>query len=165
MTLGEFLERMGLSDRTLRYWHERGLVPRPSMKEGLGYTDEHELRVLAVFELQKQGIRGIDELRARLDAMTDDEMRVLVDGEPVQEEEHDTQPPREPPTGPMNASLDARGPPLAPEGRSLAERHLHVPLRPGLLLDIRLPIDDETQALVRSIGVLAGLNLSFLSKD
>jgi Ca-activated chloride channel family protein len=165
MTLGEFLERMGLSDRTLRYWHERGLVPKPSLKEGVGYTDDHELRVFAIFELQKQGIRGIDELKARLGAMTNDEMRLLVDGEAVPEEEHDTQPPREPPTGPMNASLEATGPSLVPEGRSQAERHLHVPLRPGLLLDIRLPLDDETQALVRSIGVLAGLNLSFLTKD
>lgn len=161
MTLDEFLERTGLSDRTLRHWHRQGLVPRPTFMGDGGYGDAHVTRVLAIFELQKQGVRRLDELTARLDAMTPDEQQRLVDEDEADEAEHDTQPPMEPPTGPMDAPLAPTGATITSKGAGVVQNYARITLRDGLVLEVRHPIDASTQALVRSIASLCGIDLSF----
>jgi DNA-binding transcriptional MerR regulator len=163
MTLHEFLEKTGLADRTLRKYHEEGLVPQTG-RDGR-YGELQYLRVMAIPLLRGQGIRGSLALRSALDAMTIEALRDLVDGESESET----------PASEMGARVDevgARGdetaaavsPALArttQTGASFTETHVHIKLRDGIVLDVRMPLDEEGQAIVQKIASMFGLNASF----
>lgn len=134
-SLHEFLQEVELSERTLRHWHRHGVVPGCETVDGqFGYTEAHVLRVRAVFALQGEGVRRLEEIARRLDAMTEDQMRVLVGEQP-------------------------EAPPQAV--RPHAEDHVTFALRDGVFLLVRQPTDEKALALVRRIGDLCGMELLF----
>ena len=156
MTLHEFLERAGLADRTLRLYHQQGLVP-PAAADG-HYGEVHWLRVMAVPLLRGQGIRGPGKLRRALDAMSIEDLRHLV----AEDGEGDAF------AGDDDAVFDATSGPVpalttpARQTRaSLGETHVHVTLKEGIVLDVRMPLDEEGQALVEKIASICGLRASF----
>jgi len=156
MTLHEFLKKAGLADRTLRLYHRQGLVPQA---DGDGHYGElHLLRVSALPLLRAKGIRGPEKLADALNEMTVDDLRRFV------EEEFDS----DESMSAAGVSVDSSGAPVAVFDRNVApmvaavsENHVHIPLREGIVLDVRMPLDDEGQALVKSIASLCGMNASF----
>jgi hypothetical protein len=156
MTLHEFLEKTGLADRTLRLYHQQGLVPQAG-RDGR-YGELHLLRVRALPLLRAKGIHGPDKLKGALDEMTIDDLRRFVEAEAGSDES----------TTVAVVSVDSTSAPVAALGGNVAEMsavvsetHVHIRLRDGIVLDVRVPLDDEGQTLVRSIASLCGMNASF----
>ncbi|HEY6463218.1 MAG TPA: MerR family transcriptional regulator, partial [Polyangiaceae bacterium] len=79
LTPDQMLAESGLPERTLRHWTRYGIVPSFRSAEGAdGFTEFHLLRVRAAYALQAQGVRRLDAIAARLDAMSEAELRGLV---------------------------------------------------------------------------------------
>jgi DNA-binding transcriptional MerR regulator len=153
-TLDEFLADLDLSDRTLRYWQQLGLVPEPVHAQGrVVYTREHEYRVLAIFRLQGRGMRRLADIATMLDAMTRDELKRLVEGAAEADLAVTAEVPM---VAGASSSTVAVAAPSGGGTPASVEEHVDVTLRPGLVLRVQRPIDDETRALVASIAALAG---------
>jgi DNA-binding transcriptional MerR regulator len=81
-TLGELQELTGVSARTLGKYTSLGLVPRPvGGGRRARYGEVHLLLLLAIDKLHTEGVREIDELRARLDAMSDEDLDAYTTSE------------------------------------------------------------------------------------
>lgn len=156
MTLHEFLEKTGLADRTLRKYHQERLVPQTG-PDGR-YGELHYLRAMAIPLLRRDGISGSPALKNALDEMSIEQLRQIVegesDGETVTGEARATAsvtPAAVPPTPPQTAQTRT----------SFGERHVHLKLRDGIVLDVRLPLDEEGQAIVRKVASMFGFDASF----
>jgi DNA-binding transcriptional MerR regulator len=156
MTLHEFLEKTGLADRTLRKYHQEGLVPQTG-RDGR-YGELHYLRAMAIPLLRGQGISGSHALKNALDEMSIEDLRELVTGE----SESDA------PTSGTGAPPNVVAAPVSPmpaqtrqAGASFTETHVHIKLRDGIVLDVRMPLDEEGQAIVQKIASMFGFNASF----
>src|SRR5579883_3202792 len=147
MTLHEFLAKTGLADRTLRQYHKQGLVPQPG-PDGR-YGELHYLRVTAIPLLRAEGVSGPQALRNELDAMSVEELRRFV----ARESDGDT------PTSETGAPVKVAPAALSPAparttqtGASFSETHVHLKLREGIVLDVRMPLDEEGQAIVQKVA-------------
>jgi DNA-binding transcriptional MerR regulator len=154
-TLDELRELTGVSPRTLGKYTTQGLLPRPV---GGGrrsrYGEVHLLLLLAIAKLHDEGIREIDGLRARLDAMNDEELDAYTrDGDGGEEDEPDTQPN----AGPSDDDTTVALPSIAPHLRSAADavRYTRHELVPGLELHLREDATDETRHLAEALLALA----------
>jgi DNA-binding transcriptional MerR regulator len=152
MTLHEFLEKAGLADRTLRSYHEQGLVPQPG-SDGR-YGEVHLLRVMAIPLLRGEGLHGATEVKRALDDMSLEALRRYVHGA----DDDDTLCPSRRATPP--AATPAVTAPASRTGAPSSERHVHIKLRDGIVLDVRLPLDKEGQAMVQKIASMFGVNAS-----
>jgi DNA-binding transcriptional MerR regulator len=151
MTLHEFLEKAGLADRTLRSYHEQGLVPQPG-SDGR-YGEVHLLRVMAIPLLRGEGLHGATEVKRALDDMSLEALRRYVHGA----DDDDTLCPSRRATPP--AATPAVAAPATPQTSAPpSERHVHIKLRDGIVLDVRLPLDKEGQAIVQKLASMFGFN-------
>jgi DNA-binding transcriptional MerR regulator len=163
-TADEFLRDLDLAERTLRYWQQLGVVPQPVHVGGrLVYTREHEYRVIGVFRLQQRGMRKLADIATLLDNMSRDELRRLVEGE----QEDALAATVEAPAAAVGPFLAAPASPSDEEPASSGEvtsasieEQVEIALKPGLVLRVRRPIDDETRVLVGSIAALAGRSVN-----
>jgi hypothetical protein len=156
MTPDEFLEKTGLADRTVRLYHQQGLLPQPG--PGAQYGELHWLRVMAIPLLRGQGIRRADRLRNALDEMSIQDLRRLVEGVEGSDESADV---TDAPAGSTSVSTAAFGGQAPQTGAPVSETHVHVKLRDGIVLDLRMPLDEEGQEFVERIVSLCGLKASF----
>jgi DNA-binding transcriptional MerR regulator len=187
MTLPEFLALTGVADRTMRHWTKLGLVPQPEFglgTSGKGYTDAQVLRVKAIEGLRKSGVLKLDEVRRRLDAMSEAEMRAIAGlPEPIPA-------PVAPVPAPVVASetslarrddammrsdeaITRSDASIAPKdapfvsipasfglrATPVVENHVRIALRDGVFLDVRVPIDGEGLALVQKIAAMCGVRV------
>lgn len=147
MLLHELLERTGLPERTLRHYTQQGLMPSPVGTDGdHGYGEEHVQRVLAIYRLQREGVRRLAAIAARLDAMTPEQLRRFA----LEDEEDEEAP----------LATVASAPAAASAATAPRESWTHIELRAGLVLAVRAGASDEVRALVRSIGTLCGVDAS-----
>jgi DNA-binding transcriptional MerR regulator len=156
MSPDQFLEKTGLADRTVRLYHQQGLLPPPG--PGAQYDELHLLRVMAIPLLRGRGIRGPDRLRNALDEMSIQDLRRLVEGDEGSDESSDV---GDAPAGLTSVPVAFFGEQAPQTGAPLSETHVHVKLRDGIVLDVRMPLDEEGEELVKRIVSLCGLNASF----
>jgi DNA-binding transcriptional MerR regulator len=79
--LTELADRAGVSIRTVRYYIQQGLLPSPETRgPGTRYGREHLDRLRLVKRLQREHL-PLAEIRRRLEAMDDAEIRRLAEGE------------------------------------------------------------------------------------
>jgi DNA-binding transcriptional MerR regulator len=156
MTLHAFLEKTGLADRTLRKYHKEGLVPQPG-RDGL-YGELHYLRVMAIPLLRADGVRGARDVKRALDDMSIEELRNFVEGD----YESDTAVSgNDAPLTPAAAAVAPMAGHMTQTGVSFTETHVHIRLRDGIVLDVRMPLDQEGRALVQRIAQMCGFDASF----
>ena len=162
MTLDDFLAETGLPDRTLRHYHQHGVMPMPVPGPGdHGYGELHVLRALAVPRLRERGVRQLRDIASWLDERSIEELRRFVESEPeIGSASEASVEPEEAPWPTKDAPIAVRDAPTTPAGVGVGEDHVHIPLREGIVLDVRMPIDDEGLSLVRRIASLCGLNVS-----
>jgi Ca-activated chloride channel family protein len=164
MTYDEFLEATGISDRTLRHYQKEGLVPSSLHPDGtVDWGDEHLLRVLAIRQLKEDGVHRLREMRARLDAMTLEELRQYVFPEEAPDSEPAPAPPVEAePALPHAPPAAALPPPPVREiasapATAIVEDWSRVRLRHGLELHLMRDAPDEARRLARAIVELCGV--------
>lgn len=130
LRMRDLVKATGATARAIRFYVERGLLPRAEGRgTGLNYNEEHLVRLRAVRRLRAQRL-DVDQMLARLGKMSADDIARL--GAP---------PP--PPAAPGPAPG-----PAAPARPYPAERWERVALLPGLELHVR----GDAGPLVRRIA-------------
>ncbi|NBU63382.1 MAG: MerR family transcriptional regulator [Chloroflexia bacterium] len=78
MTIRQLADRAGVTQRTIRYYTDEGLIDAPVDKVRMPrYTERHLLQLQAAAHL-KAGYLPLRVIRARLAGLGDDELRALV---------------------------------------------------------------------------------------
>ncbi len=68
----------GVTVRTIRYYTQRGLLPSPGTGRGLRYNEGYLNRLKLIRKLQEQHL-PLDEIKKRLETMSDDEVMETID--------------------------------------------------------------------------------------
>ena len=80
LDLAELSDRAGVSQRTVRYYIQQGLLPSPEARgPGAHYGPEHLDRLLVIRSLQREHL-PLAEIRRRLETLTPAEIRTLAEG-------------------------------------------------------------------------------------
>ncbi|CAN92444.1 transcriptional regulator, MerR family [Sorangium cellulosum So ce56] len=133
--LADLAKATGLTPRAVRYYAERGLLPKPPFRgSSTTYGDEHLMQLRAVHRLRREQRLGLDAIRARLARLSRAEIEALA------------QPPR-----PAEPAAPADVPP--PAG---AERWDRVVLLPGMELHLRSDASPLLRRLAREIQAQFG---------
>lgn len=78
-TIGELADVAGVTPRTIRYYTAEGLLPRPDSRGQYAlYSAEHLLRLRLIARL-KEAYLPLGEIRARLDQLDAEQLRVLLE--------------------------------------------------------------------------------------
>jgi DNA-binding transcriptional MerR regulator len=78
-TIGQLAEAAGVTPRTIRYYTAEGLLPRPDARGQYAlYSEEHLLRLRLIAQL-KEAYLPLSEIKARIEKLGVDEIRVLLD--------------------------------------------------------------------------------------
>ena len=82
LDLAQLSEQAGVSQRTVRYYIQQGLLPSPDARgPGAHYGIEHLERLTLIRKLQREHL-PLGEIRRRLEALGPDEIRELLAREP-----------------------------------------------------------------------------------
>jgi hypothetical protein len=181
-----FLEEVQLDEQTARQWQREGILPLATTREGDlpgCYNEVHRTLVLAARELQRQGMKQLSDIAKKLDAMSPQELRALA-GEPPEADG----PPEPNDTVRSSVATLASARAKAPSGSQVAARrfpssgsqvaakspsgshaaaptpaevatYAEIALTPALSLRARLPLDEESRLIVRSIAALRGISI------
>jgi len=77
-TIGELAEKAGVTPRTIRYYTAEGLLPAPETRGRYAlYADEH-LRRLQLIARLKEAYLPLDEIKAYMSELTDEQVRQLL---------------------------------------------------------------------------------------
>jgi DNA-binding transcriptional MerR regulator len=134
------VSQSGVPRRTIYFYVQQGILPPP---QGAGlaasYNEEHLLRLRLIPMLRREGLR-LDEIRQRFGSLTVDEMRGLVEKEPVEDHIPLVAPP--PPAPGVSPGMPFRHSPLA---GWVARSYTHYALPAGILLAVpdQLSPDDR----------------------
>jgi DNA-binding transcriptional MerR regulator len=80
--LAQLADRAGVSQRTVRYYIQQGLLPSPETRgPGAHYTAEHLDRLRLVRRLQREHL-PLAEIRKRLEELGSKEIRMLLERSP-----------------------------------------------------------------------------------
>lgn len=80
--LAQLSDQAGVSQRTVRYYIQQGLLPSPETRgPGAHYGTEHLERLQLIRRLQREHL-PLGEIRRRLEALSPDEIRELLAREP-----------------------------------------------------------------------------------
>lgn len=80
--LAQLSDQAGVSQRTVRYYIQQGLLPSPDSRgPGAHYGIEHLERLTLIRKLQREHL-PLGEIRNRLDALSPEEIRDLLAREP-----------------------------------------------------------------------------------
>jgi DNA-binding transcriptional MerR regulator len=116
-TVEELAARTGETTRALRYWIERGVLPRPEFRgRATRYGREHELVIRAIHALKAQRRTPLAEIKRRLAKATIEQLEQIAG---------------------VKKALPAAPPPPPPAPNYPCERWDYVPLLPGLELRVR----------------------------
>jgi len=78
--LAELAEKVGTSPRTVRYYVQRGLVPKPDFRgPDTVYGEEHLLRLRAIRKLQENFL-PLDAIQVELSRLPAEALRKIADG-------------------------------------------------------------------------------------
>lgn len=78
--LAELAEKVGTSPRTVRYYVQRGLVPKPDFRgPDTVYGEEHLLRLRAIRKLQENFL-PLDAIQVELSRSSAEMLRKIADG-------------------------------------------------------------------------------------
>lgn len=133
--LDDLARATGLTPRAVRYYAERGLLPKaPFRGSSTTYGEEHLVQLKAVHRLRREERLGLDAIRARLARLSRAEIEALA------------QPPR-----PAEPPAPAAEPPPAN-----AERWDRVVLLPGMELHLRSDASPLLRRLAREIQAQYG---------
>jgi DNA-binding transcriptional MerR regulator len=131
--LGELAALAGVRPRSVRYYVERDLLPRPEFRgTATRYTREHLLRIFAIQKLQREEHIDLDEIRMRLAAMSPADLEKYA-----------------PPAPATHVAGPGLTPPAAPTYAS--ESWERVALLPGLELCVRADASPLVRRLVQEI--------------
>ena len=87
LTIDELAERFGLRPRTIYFYITQGLLPSPGTRgRGVRYGEEHQLRLEVITHLTRRHV-PLAEIKERLDGLTTEELRRLVEEERRQTED------------------------------------------------------------------------------
>jgi DNA-binding transcriptional MerR regulator len=78
-SLQELADAAGVSTRTVRYYITEGLLPPPVQAGARSFYTRHQLDRLLLIGLLKDAFLPLKEIRRRLAALTDDELRQALD--------------------------------------------------------------------------------------
>ena len=77
-TIGELAEKAGVTPRTIRYYTAEGLLPAPETRGRYAlYADEH-LRRLQLIARLKEAYLPLEEIKAYMSELTDEQVRQLL---------------------------------------------------------------------------------------
>lgn len=147
--LEELAEEASVSARTVRYYVQRGLLPKPDFRgRDTVYTEEHLLRLRAIRRLQERFL-PLDAIQTELLSRSLEELRELAEGRDFRSPAGVTVevggpyrgPAWQPPTG---GSVNA--------GRSTVWQRLA--LAPGLELHLSVDADPRVHALANEVRAL-----------
>jgi DNA-binding transcriptional MerR regulator len=79
--LSDLCGRGGVTARTVRYYVQQGLLPSPGLGAGARYTEAHLARLRLIRRLQSEHL-PLAEIRRRLEALDDDDVRALLKAPP-----------------------------------------------------------------------------------
>lgn len=154
LSIGELAEMAGVTVRTIRYYIEQGLLPRPETQGRYTTYDTSYVNRLRLIRELKEQFLPLGEIRKRLRGMDDEEVAGKVDPAPVAESMladfaqsgfFRMQLPR---------LADTRKPPkVAPKPRPEESNWDRIELFEGVELHIRQP--DRHPALIRALLELA----------
>jgi DNA-binding transcriptional MerR regulator len=136
------VSQSGVPRRTIYFYVQQGILPPP---QGAGlaasYNEEHLLRLRLIPVLRREGLR-LDEIRQRFDGLTVEEMRGLVEKEPVEDHIPPTPPLPLPPAPGVSPGMPFRHSPLV---GWVARSYTHYALPAGILLAVpdQLSPDDR----------------------
>ncbi len=162
--LPELSDRAGVSQRTVRYYIQQGLLPSPDARgPGSHYTPEHLDRLRLIKRLQREHL-PLGEIRRRIERLTAAEVRTLLAGSPEPQDKSASEyirsvltgsaPPAKPPDALM---LSLRSPVLREQAfdtgpsshtRSQWDRFT---LAPDVELHIRRPLSRETNRQIERL--------------
>lgn len=162
-SLMELVRAAGVTERTVRYYVERRVMPGPELR-GLHttYTDEHLLRLRVIRHLREVERLRLEVIRKRIAGLSAAELRALLPpGERGPEPEQKALQPAAPAASPQ-ASAPAAG---ATQGRAPAagatpypaERWERIVLVPGLEIHVRADCGPLLQRLAREIHAQYGV--------
>jgi DNA-binding transcriptional MerR regulator len=138
--LTDLAKATGLTPRAVRYYAERGLLPRaPFRGSSTAYDEEHLLQLKAVHRLRREERLGLDAIRARLARLSRAELEALAQPPPAQ--------------APSPAEPAAPTAELSPAG---AERWDRIVLLPGMELHLRSDATPLLRRLAREIQAQYG---------
>ncbi len=85
LTLNQLCERANVSVRTVRYYIQQGLLP-PAERTGPGatYSTSHLERIQLIRQLKAQHL-PLANIRRRIDGLSDEDIRILLEGPAVPE--------------------------------------------------------------------------------
>jgi DNA-binding transcriptional MerR regulator len=87
LTIDELAERFELRPRTIHFYITQGLLPSPGTRgRGVRYGEEHQLRLELITHLTRRHV-PLAEIKERLDGLTTEELRRLVEEERRQTED------------------------------------------------------------------------------
>lgn len=155
-----------VSARTVRYYVQQGLIPAPESRgPGAHYTRDHLDRLRLIKRMQREHL-PLAEIRRRLEAMTEEEIRRLAD-EPERSRgpgsalEYIRRAMSEPP-GTMHATVaslrspaadllqESAGPPIISKAPSRAQ-YDRITLAPDVELHVRRPLSREQNRRVERL--------------
>lgn len=149
LTMAQLVEETGYPERTIRNYVQRGVIPPEDETVGPGgYGPLHVDLLLAITRLNQQGVRRHDDLRARLQAMSREELARFADT-------GDQRPAAHPePATPQRAVVAAPAPPpsLEPQGAHAREAWERIVLAPGLELHVRRDAGPEARRMAEDIA-------------
>src|SRR5437016_2860862 len=86
LTIDELAARFKVSPRTIHFYIAQGLLPSPGTRgRGVRYGEEHQLRLEVITQLTDRHV-PLAEIKERLDGLTTEELRRLVEEERRQTE-------------------------------------------------------------------------------
>jgi len=145
--LAELAEKVGTSPRTVRYYVQRGLVPKPDFRgPDTVYGEEHLLRLRAIRKLQENFL-PLDAIQVELSRLPAEALRKIADGTELPSGTKHWQHRSEA----TNAHAAASHPHAAP--RSTGWKRWE--LLPGLELHLRESADAQARELAERLHALA----------
>ena len=163
MTIDDLAREADILPRAVRYYFQRGMLPKPPFKSrNTRYGRAHLVRLRAIVKLRKTGLL-LDAIRKKLARMTEDEILDLAGMAPPVEPPANALPSQ--PVTAGDASLPSPPARPLPDGfhgpyrAALArpsERWEHVTLCPGVVLMVRGEADSEAWRVASEIVATFG---------
>ncbi|MFT3773157.1 MAG: MerR family transcriptional regulator [Minicystis sp.] len=159
LTIADLAREADILPRAVRYYLERGLLPRPAFKSrNTRYGREHLIRLRAIVRLRKTGML-IDAIRKKLASMPHEELLALAGmdaSKPPAFGSTMAQAKREPPAGAARPLPEGFVGPYRATLATPSERWEHVAICPGVVLMVRGEADAESWRVAREIVATFG---------
>ena len=148
MTMEQLVEATGTPERSIRAYIRAGVVPNTAGAPG--YDEIHVVYLLTIARLREEGVRKHDDFRARIAAMSPEELEdfaYMTEGDDAEAGAD---------AGPMDGAIGVTTEAAAATPLARHEGWTRIVLRPGLELHRRGGEDEEVQRLAGEIEARYG---------